>query len=92
MSDTIKLTQDELDELKNIQNSYQDKTFAFGQLYIEKLNLNEKEKEIETMEDKLKQGLIDTQKLEQSWMEKITSKYGEGNLSLKDGTFTPAKK
>lgn len=89
MSNPIKLSPEELEELRKIQNTYQEKTFAFGQLYIEKLNLLEKEKEVISLEEKLKQDLIDTQKLEQGWMEKISTKYGEGNLSLKDGTFTP---
>jgi hypothetical protein len=88
MSDTIKLTQEELDELRKIQAAYQDKTFAFGQLYIEKLNLSERQKDIQLAEDKIKAGLVDTQKLEQAWTEAITAKYGEGSLSLKDGTFT----
>jgi hypothetical protein len=92
MPEIIKLTQEELDDLRKIQISYQDSTFAFGQLYIEKLNLAEKEKDIQATEDKIKQAVTDNQKKEQSWMEAITNKYGEGNLSLKDGTFTPIQK
>jgi hypothetical protein len=87
MSDPIKLTQDELEDLKRIQTLYQEKTFAFGQLYIEKLNLIEKQKSIDSIEIKLKQELVDTQKLEESWMEKITSKYGEGELNISSGTL-----
>jgi hypothetical protein len=92
MSDTIKLTQEELDDLRKIQAIYQEKTFAFGQLYIEKLNLVERQKEIDTAETKLKSDMTAAQKDEQSWVSKITDKYGEGNLSLKDGTFTPTEK
>jgi hypothetical protein len=92
MSDTVKLTQEELDELKAIQSIYQEKTYSFGQLYIDKLNLSEKLKEIDSIEATLKQDLIEAQKKEQNWMDKISSKYGDGNLSLKDGTFTPVKK
>lgn len=89
MAEPIKLTEDELGELKNIQNTYQEKTFSFGQLYIDKLNIIEKQKEIESIESKLKQDLVDTQRKEQDWIEKISNKYGDGNLSLKDGTFIP---
>ena len=81
-----------LNELKDIQAKYQESTFAFGQLYIEKLNLKEREKEIETIESKIKQELLDAQKGEQAWIDKISTKYGDGNLSLKDGTFTPNAK
>jgi len=92
MKETIKLTTEELSELGKIQSVYQEKTFAFGQLYIEKLNLQERQKEVEVAEGKLKQDLVTNQKAEQSWVDKITTKYGEGNLNLKDGTFTPIDK
>lgn len=92
MSESIKLTQEELTELKNIQVLYQEKTYSFGQLYIDRLNLTERQKEVDKNEEKIKQELIDTQKKEQEWISKISSKYGEGNLSLASGTFTPNTK
>jgi hypothetical protein len=92
MADTIKLTVDELGELRSIQTSYQEKTYSFGQLYIDKLNIDEKQKEVDSAEVKLRQELLDVQQREQQWMAKISEKYGEGNLSLKDGTFTKTVK
>jgi len=32
------------------------------------------------------------EKEEETWLNSITTKYGEGSLSLKDGTFIPTKK
>jgi hypothetical protein len=90
MSQEIKLTPQEIEELKSIQLTYQEKTFQFGQLYIDKLNLTEKQKEIELAESKLKQELLDNQKKEKSWMDNISIKYGEGSLNLSTGTFIPA--
>jgi hypothetical protein len=87
-----KLTEAELSELKKIQLNYQEKTFEFGQLFLDKLNVSEHLKELELRENKLKGDLILIQKSEQDWLDKITSIYGEGNLSLKDGTFTSKKK
>ncbi len=87
-----KLSESELSELKKIQLNYQDKTFEFGQLYLEKLNLSEHLKDLEVRENKLKDDLLSIQKSESIWIEKITTTYGEGNLSLKDGTFTSTKK
>lgn len=89
MAEPIKLTDDELNELKGIQTTYQEKTYEFGQLYIDKLNVNEKIKQLDEIESKLTKDLVDAQKKEQEWIDKISNKYGEGNLSLKDGTFTP---
>ena len=89
MTEPIKLTSEELDKLKVIQTNYQDTTFTFGQLYIEKLNQIERDKKIQENEIKLKKTLVDIQKQEQDWVDSITEKYGNGNLNIKDGTFTP---
>ena len=92
MAIPIKLSEEELNELKLIQSTYQEKIYAFGQLYIDKLNLVEQQKEMEKVESQLKQDLNDNQKKEQNWMNDMSTKSGEGSLSLKDGTFTPNKK
>ena len=92
MSDAIKFSQEELDELKKIQSGYQSSTFSFGELYLEKLNLDERSKQVLELEGKLKNEFVALQQAEKTWLNKITEKYGEGNLSLADGTFTPTKK
>lgn len=92
MSDAIKFTQEELDSLTRIQSKYQENTFKFGQLYLDKLSLDEKFKQLTELESSLKNSFVETQKEEESWLNSITAKYGEGSLSLKDGTFIPSKK
>ena len=88
----VAITQEELDELKKIQSGYQSSTFSFGELYLEKLNLDERSKQVLELEGKLKNEFVALQQAEKTWLNKITEKYGEGNLSLADGTFTPTKK
>jgi len=92
MSDAIKFTQDELDSLAKIQTRYQENTFRFGQLYLDKLSLDEKFKQLTESETSLKNNFLEIQKEEETWLSSITAKYGEGSLSLKDGTFIPTKK
>jgi hypothetical protein len=92
MSDAIKFTQDELDSLAKIQSKYQETTFRLGQLYLDKLSLDEKFKQLTESETSLKNAFMENQKEEETWLNGITTKYGEGSLSLKDGTFIPAKK
>lgn len=92
MSEPIKFTQEELESLNKIQSKYQESTFRFGQLYLDKLNLDEKFKQLTELESNLKTGFLETQKEEEAWLNSITAKYGEGSLSLKDGTFIPNKK
>ena len=92
MSESIKFTQEELDGLAKLQTKYQENTFQFGQLYLDKLSLDEKFKQLTEAEMSLKNQFLEIQKEEETWLNSITAKYGEGSLSLKDGTFIPSKK
>ena len=89
MSQPIKFTQQELDSLKSIQLSFQENIMSFGQLYLDKMTLDEKIKELSRVESDLRSKYEKIQKDEDEWLNSITTKYGEGSLNLKDGTFIP---
>jgi len=86
---SIKLQESEIKLLQEIQSRYQQKIFQFGEFYLERIALDEKIKNLADMENKAKEEFSVIQQDEQKWMNDIASKYGDGNLSLKDGTFTP---
>ena len=92
MSEPIKFTQQELDSLKKIQLSFQENIMSFGQLYLDKMTLDAKIKELSQVESNLRTNYEKIQKDEDEWLNSITTKYGEGSLNLKDGTFTPNPK
>lgn len=89
MAEPIKLQESEMQLLKIIQSRYQEKVFQFGQFYLERIALDEKIKNLADAENKAKEEFTVIQQDEQTWMNDIASKYGDGHLSLKDGTFTP---
>jgi hypothetical protein len=89
MSEPIKLQESEMQSLQAIQSRYQEKVFQFGQFYLERIAFDEKIKNLADLENKAKEEFAVIQQDEQKWMNDIASKYGDGNLSLKDGTFTP---
>jgi hypothetical protein len=89
MAEPIKLQDSEMQSLQAIQSRYQEKVFQFGQFYLERIALDEKIKNLADAENKAKEEFTVIQQDEQKWMNDIASKYGDGNLSLKDGTFTP---
>lgn len=89
MSEPVKLQQDELQSLNNIQNRYQEIVIKFGKLYIDKLELDLKIKQLSDSENQTRDLYVQTQAEEKSWIDKIAEKYGDGNLSINDGTFTP---
>lgn len=87
---TVKLSDGEMNSLREIQNKINTKLWEFGQLYIERLALDEKFKLLTDAETKLRNDYASIQQEEQKWIDSISDKYGNGNLSIKDGTFTPA--
>ena len=89
MPEPIKFTQQELESLKNIQLSFQENIMSFGQLYLDKMTLDSKIKELSQVESNLRTNYEKIQKDEDEWLNSITTKYGEGSLNLKDGTFIP---
>lgn len=93
MSNTspIKLTEDELQKFKEISATYNQVLMKFGELHIEKIGLNKAVELLRTKEDDLTKLFEDTQVAEKTHIDAILSKYGEGNLSLSDGTFTPTE-
>ncbi len=92
MAEPIKLKQEELDSLRKIQSKYQEKIYLFGQFYLERVALDEKIKQLSEAETKARDEYLAVQKEEQDWVNKIAESYGDGNLSLADGTFTPNSK
>lgn len=86
----IKLTEDELQKFREIGETYQRVIVEFGHLYIDKIGLQTAADALSEKEEALLKLKKDTESAEKNHIDIILSKYGEGNLSLKDGTFTPS--
>jgi hypothetical protein len=89
MSNPIKFTQEELAEIRMFQGKVQEKVFEFGQFRIERMHLLRLVKELEDREAKAEEDYGQLQGMETTLLEKLTQKYGEGQLNLADGTFLP---
>ena len=89
MAETIKFTDEELTEIRFIQNKFQDKLIKFGQIHLEMIELEERVSTLKTEQARLKNEYVLLQRSEQELMEKLTKKYDDGSLNIKDGTFTP---
>ena len=89
MTNTIKFTEQELAEIKNLQVKFQEKVFAFGQFRLERMHLTRLVKDLETREAKADEEYAALQGQETALLQTLTQKYGEGQLNLQDGTFVP---
>lgn len=89
MSEPIKITDAELAEIKMLQSKFQESIYKLGNLQIEKMELDRHVTEFVEKEKKLKEEWLSIQTLEQGLLDKIIQKYGEGNLNMNDGIFSP---
>jgi hypothetical protein len=91
MSENVtKFTEQEMQSIGQLQAKYQQKIFELGQLELAKLELQQEQ---DNWEASRKQVLEDWKKIqgeENNLLQQLSQKYGDGVLSLKDGTFKPA--
>jgi hypothetical protein len=91
MSEPIKMTEDELSEVRMLQNKFAERVQQFGHLYLEKMQVQEAVDKITKKEGELQNEWKNLQKLENDLIDKVIKKYGEGQLDLKAGVFIPEK-
>ena len=75
---------EELNELKDLRSELNNLTARIGQLYVNKIKLEE-------TEIKLKKELKVLEEKETNIAKKLSDKYGNGSIDLSSGTFTPSK-
>ena len=89
MADEIKFSDEEMSGIKDIQSEYLSIQQKFGQLSIAKLNLEDKQTEVETLETELSGEFQNLKQKEKELVEKLSEKYGQGNLDPATGVFNP---
>jgi len=89
---TIKFTDEEINSIKTVQKSYEEKLILFGQLSLERIAIEDAIKQLNVAENSAREEYMNLQKEEQKLIETLSSKYGDGSLNLKDGTFVPSSK
>lgn len=81
MSEQIKLSQEELESIKELQNQQQSLIAQFGQLEYQMQLL-------ELQKDQLVETMSQLQGVEQKTGQDLTTKYGNGTVDLESGMFT----
>lgn len=90
MTEPIKIEQEELQEFNKLKDEIQKNTFEFGILYLEKMELDALYKSMSEKEAELRNKVGEFKQKESELMGRILQKYGEGNLDIKNGIFTPS--
>jgi hypothetical protein len=92
MSDVIKFTEQEMQAIAQLQNDYQQHIFSLGQIDLEKTDLEQQLQELLAKRTEIFNNWKKTQQDENNLLSTLSQKYGDGSLSLKDGTFKPLAK
>ena len=91
MAKEVKFTDDELEQLQELQNSYQEKQLQFGQLKVQKILLQQQSDTLEETEVKLEEDYKGVQETERGIVQQLNEKYGPGSLNPETGVFTPTE-
>ena len=77
-------------KLRSIQQNYFEIQNSFGKVKIARMNLQKQFEDLDTFEDGLMEKFTTNREDETNFVDEITKKYGDGNLNLETGTFTPS--
>ena len=90
MPQPIKITEAEFSEVKMLQGKFSELHGKFGNLGIEKMELDRLVTEFVDREKKLKEEWVTLKKLDEGLRDKLVATYGEGSLNMENRTFLPA--
>tara|TARA_Y100001963_G_scaffold141863_1_gene210670 strand:+ start:773 stop:1054 length:282 start_codon:yes stop_codon:yes gene_type:complete len=87
----IKFDNDEMKELKEIQDGYLEVQNNLGQAKVSLIRLEQQRDNLLQYEETLRTNFFELQEKEKEFIQKVTDKYGDGELNPNTGTFTPQK-
>lgn len=86
---TIKFTQEELDNIKSIQEEYSTVGIQLVQLKLARKSSEEYIAALQQEEDRIVEQIDGINKREKELTESLNDKYGIGSLDMTTGEFTP---
>ena len=90
MADTaVKFTEDEMKQINTLQQGYVNLQNALGQLSVNRIRIEQQLNDLNTNEESIKNKFTENQTNERNFVDTINKKYGDGNLNLETGVFTP---
>lgn len=88
MSNPSKITEEELNQIKELQKQYQQLTFQVGELHLIKRNLQEQLKSIDSEIDNQYSTGFKLAETEKELIEKLKETYSEANINLETGEIS----
>ena len=92
MAEEVKFTEEELQQLGGLQQSYQNIQATFGQLRVQRILLEQQMNNLEETENSVEEEYTKAQENERTFVKSLNDKYGPGQLDPATGVFTPHPK
>ena len=89
MAEEVKFTEEEMKQVSTLQQGYVNLQNALGQLSVNRIRLNQQFDDLDTAEENVRNQFVENQTKERDFVDGINKKYGDGNLDLTTGVFTP---
>jgi len=86
---TKKLDMEHLDEIQTLRDEFAKNTNILGNIAIERHVTEMRLKTIDSEEQRYLDQFENLQKQESTLLEKMRERYGEGQINIAEGTFTP---
>ena len=84
-----KLGKQDIDSIKNIQDQFAECTNILGLLQIDQNALNTQLIQVDEKKNEIFNKLDQLRSEEQDLIKNLEEKYGQGQINLQEGTFTP---
>ena len=85
----VKFTDEELQSLQELQNTYASISTQFGQLKVSRINLERQMENLDDAENQLEQNWEENRQTESELVKSLNEKYGAGTLNPTTGEFIP---
>jgi hypothetical protein len=86
---TRKLDKEHLEEIQSLRESFANNANNLGSVALEQIAMNRRMEFLNAEQDRLYGEFETLRKQEQELLEKMRERYGEGQINIADGTFTP---
>ena len=85
----VKFTDEELQSLQELQNTYASISTQFGQVKVSRINLERQIENLDDAENQLEQKWEENRQTESDLVKSLNEKYGAGSLNPTTGEFIP---
>lgn len=86
---TKKLEQVDIDSIVELRQKYAENTNTLGLITTDEYAINQQLENLKSEKEKMFNALNELRDSEMKLMDSLKEKYGDGQINIEDGTFTP---